>query len=259
MHANKMKLYHYTKFSNFCSIWILQKLKFSEWTNSNDVYEREKIYNFTQHSKEYKGKMFPSEVFRQFVQNVFKEVEHYKQISFCLDYKEFEGFASPMMWGHYARDYQRSGVCLEIDSSKIKFPQSSKIYWKKVSYRKNLMPTHVGGVDVGMRNAAELFVVKNRDNLFFKKHWHWKYENEYRIVSKECEELDISGAITSVYVLGGDNVTLQSVSRIIMDSEKVGFLNIGGLKSLRLNSMNLYDYNSIQEEIKYINEKGGLS
>ena len=52
MHANKMKLYHYTKFSNFCSIWIQQKLKFSEWTNSNDVYEREKIYNFTQHSKE---------------------------------------------------------------------------------------------------------------------------------------------------------------------------------------------------------------
>ena len=77
-----MKLYHYTKFSNFCSIWIQQKLKFSEWTNSNDVYEREKIYNFTQHSKEYKGKMFPSEVFQQFVQNVFKEVEHYKQISF---------------------------------------------------------------------------------------------------------------------------------------------------------------------------------
>ena len=103
------------------------------------------------------------------------------------------------------------------------------------------MPTHVGGVDVGMRNAAELFVVKNRDNLFFKKHWHWKYENEYRIVSK-----------------GGDNVTLQSVSRIIMASEKVGFLNIGGLKSLRLNSMNLYDYNSMHEEIKYLNETGGL-
>jgi hypothetical protein len=254
-----MKLYHYTTFTNFCSIWIQQKLKFSGWTNCNDVYEREKMYNFTLQSKEYKGKRFSDEVFRQFTQNVFKEVELYRQISFCLDYKDIKGYASPMMWGHYARDYQRSGVCLEIDSSKIKFPQIPKIYRKKVSYRKNLTPTHVGGVDAEMKNAAELFVVKNRNNLFFKKHWHWKYENEYRIVSKECEELDISGAITSVYVLGEDDVTLQSVNRIIMDSEKVGFLNVGGLKSLRLNSMNLYDYNSIQEEIKYINEIGGLS
>ena len=254
-----MKLYHYTTFTNFCSIWIQQKLKFSGWTNCNDVYEREKMYNFTLQSKEYKGKRFSDEVFRQFTQNVFKEVELYRQISFCLDYKDIKGYASPMMWGHYARDYQRSGVCLELDSSKIVFPTSRKIFKKKVSYRRDLMATHVGGVDAEREDAAQTFVIENRDNLFFRKHWHWKYENEYRIVSKECEELDISGAITSVYVLGEDDVTLQSVNRIIMDSEKVGFLNVGGLKSLRLNSMNLYDYNSIQEEIKYINEIGGLS
>lgn len=254
-----MKLYHYTTFTNFCSIWIQQKIKFSGWTNCNDVYEREKMYNFTLQSKEYKGKRFSDEVFRQFTQNVFKEVELYRQISFCLDYKDIKGYASPMMWGHYARDYQRSGVCLELDSSKIVFPTSRKIFKKKVSYRRDLMATHVGGVDAEREDAAQTFVIENRDNLFFRKHWHWKYENEYRIVSKECEELDISGAITSVYVLGEDDVTLQSVNRIIMDSEKVGFLNVGGLKSLRLNSMNLYDYNSIQEEIKYINEIGGLS
>ena len=254
-----MKLYHYTTFTNFCSIWIQQKIKFSGWTNCNDVYEREKMYNFTLQSKEYKGKRFSDEVFRQFTQNVFKEVELYRQISFCLDYKDIKGYASPMMWGHYARDYQRSGVCLELDSSKIVFPTSRKIFKKKVSYRRDLMATHVGGVDAEREDAAQTFVIENRNNLFFRKHWHWKYENEYRIVSKECEELDISGAITSVYVLGEDDVTLQSVNRIIMDSEKVGFLNVGGLKSLRLNSMNLYDYNSIQEEIKYINEIGGLS
>ena len=254
-----MKLYHYTTFTNFCSIRIQQKLKFSGWTNCNDVYEREKMYNFTLQSKEYKGKRFSDEVFRQFTQNVFKEVELYRQISFCLDYKDIKGYASPMMWGHYARDYQRSGVCLELDSSKIVFPTSRKIFKKKVSYRRDLMATHVGGVDAEREDAAQTFVIENRNNLFFRKHWHWKYENEYRIVSKECEELDISEAITSVYVLGEDNITLQSVNRIIMDSEKVGFLNVGGLKSLRLNSMNLYDYNSIQEEIKYINEKGGLS
>ena len=41
-----MKLYHYTTFTNFCSIWIQQKLNFSEWTNCNDVFEREKVYEF---------------------------------------------------------------------------------------------------------------------------------------------------------------------------------------------------------------------
>ena len=135
-----MKLYHYTTFSSFCSIWIQQKLRFSEWTNCNDVYEREKIYNFTLQSKEYKGKKFSAEVFHQFTQDVFKEVGLYRQISFCLDYKDVKGYASPMMWGHYARDYQRSGVCLELDSSKIKYPRNTKIYKKKVSYRKDLMP-----------------------------------------------------------------------------------------------------------------------
>ncbi len=67
-----MKLYHYTKFANFCSIWIQQKLTFSEWMNCNDIYEREKIYNFTLQSKEYNGKMFSPEVIEQFVKNVFE-------------------------------------------------------------------------------------------------------------------------------------------------------------------------------------------
>lgn len=250
-----MKLYHYTTFSNFCSIWIQQKLKFSEWTNSNDVYEREKIYNFTQKSKEYNGKQFPIELFRDFYQKVFKEVELYRQISFCLDYKDFKGYASPMMWGHYGRDYQRSGVCIELDSDKIPLPKNTKIYSKKVSYSKKLLATHVGGVDAEKDDAASLFVVKNRNNLFFKKHWHWRFENEYRIISKECKELDISKAITAVYVLGEDDVTLQAVNRIIMDSEKVEFLNVGGLKRLNLNSMNLYDYISLKEEMKRYNEK----
>ena len=250
-----MRLYHYTTFANFCSIWIQQKLKFSEWTNSNDVYEREKIYNFTQKSKEYNGKQFSIEVLRKFYQNVFKEVELYHQISFCLDDKVFKGYASPMMWGHYGRDYQRSGVCLELDSDKIPFPKNAQIYKKKVSYSKKLIATHVGGVDAEMNDAAQLFVRKNRNNLFFRKHWHWKYENEYRMISKNCEELDISNAITAVYVLGEDDITKQAVSRIIMDSEKVEFLSVGGLNSLNLNPMNLFDYMSLKEELKNMNEK----
>lgn len=251
-----MKLYHYTTFANFCSIWIQQKLKFSEWTNCNDVYERDKVYNLTQQSREYNGIKFSVEVFRQFKQNVFEEVERYKQVSFCVDYKDMKGYASPMMWGHYARDYQRSGVCIEFDSLKIKssFP-NAKIYKGKVLYKKNLTPTPIDGVDEEKKDAAQTFVVKNRKQLFFQKHPHWKSENEYRYLSKNCDYLDVSDAITSVYVLNGDDVTLESVKRIIMDTHKVSFLQVGGLKSLGLNSMTLYDYEDLQETIRELNRK----
>ena len=93
--------------------------------------------------------------------------------------------------------------------------------------------------------------------MFFKKHWHWKYENEYRLISKECQELDISGAITSVYVMGEDDITLQSVKRIVMDSKMVEYLYVGGLNFLKLNSMSLYDKESLIEKMRNINENGG--
>ena len=131
-----MKLYHYTTFTNFCSIWIQQKLKFSEWANCNDVFEREKVFNFTKNSIIYNGKKCPPETFKKFYLNVLEEIKRYKQVSFSKDYRDgIEGFASPMMWGHYARDYQRSGVCIELDSSKIKMPKRVKIYKKEVSYK----------------------------------------------------------------------------------------------------------------------------
>lgn len=250
-----MKLYHYTTFANFCSIWMQQKLKFSEWTNCNDVYERDKVYSLTLQSKERNGKKFSVEVFRQFKQNVFKEVEQYKQVSFCLDYKDMKGYASPLMWGHYARDYQRSGVCIEFDSLKIK-PSSPgvKIYKKKVSYKKKLTATKIGGVNLEEADAAQTFVIKNRKQLFFQKHPHWKSENEYRYLSKNCEYLDVSDAIVSVYVLNGDDVTLESVKRIVVDTHKVSFLKVSG-ESLGLNSMTISEYEDLQETIREFNRK----
>ncbi|MBO5548570.1 MAG: DUF2971 domain-containing protein [Prevotella sp.] len=166
-----------------------------------------------------------------------------------------KGYASPMMWGHYARDYQRSGVCIEIDSLKIKssYP-NAKIYKGKVFYKINLTATEIGGVNQEKADAAQTFVVKNRKQLFFQKHPHWKPENEYRYLSKNCDYLDISDAITMVYVLNGDEVTLESVKRIVMDTHKVSFLQVGG-KSLGLNPMTIYDYDDLQETMRELNRK----
>ena len=40
-----------------------------------------------------------------------------------------------------------------------------------------------------------------------------------------------------------------------MDTHKVSFLQVGGLKSLGLNSMTLYDYEDIQGLINELNRK----
>lgn len=245
-----MKLYHYTTFTNFCSIWIQQKLKFSEWTNCNDVFERQKILNFTQSSREFNGKVSPPETFKKFVSDVFEEIQMYKQVSFTKDYRDgIEGYASPMMWGHYARDYQRSGVCVELDAAKIKMPPKVIIYKRGVRYSKTLLSTDVCGVDAERYDAAQTFVENNINQLFFIKHFHWKYENEYRYLSKEPGvALDISDAIMSVYVLGEDDITLRLVKRIITDTQKISFLNVGGLKTLKLTPLNLYEIEELRKD-----------
>lgn len=57
-----------------------------------------------------------------------------------------------------------------------------------------------------------------------------------------------------VYVLNGDEVTLESVKRIVMDTHKVSFLQVGG-KSLGLNPMTIYDYDDLKETMRELNRK----
>ena len=138
-------------------------------------------------------------------------------------------------------------------------PPKTIIYKKGVKYSKTLLATHVGGVDAEKYDAAQTFVENNINQLFFVKHYHWRYENEYRYLSKEPDAaLDISDAITSVYVLGEDDITLQLVKRIIIDTQKISFLNVGGLKTLKLNPLNLYEIEELKEEMDYLNSHGGI-
>lgn len=249
-----MKIYHYTKFNNFCSIWIQQKLLFSEWTNSNDIYEREKIYNLTQDSNKFHDKVFSFQTFRKLIDEVFKEVARYKQVSFCLDFEDLKGYESPMMWGQYARDYQRSGVCIELESTKLKvIPNGSDIYEGKVCYKEMLSPTDIINVDIEESDAIQNYVIKNKDSLFFQKHYHWSHENEYRIISKNADYIDISHAITHVYVLNTDEITVECVKRITKNSKKVELISVGGINNVHMSSTNLYTLEHDRAELQKLN------
>ena len=99
-----MTLYHYTTLDNFFLIWESKALRFSYSKNTNDYFEREKTYVFCQDTFTYKGKPLDRTYFKDFRQSIGKELERYRQVSFCLDYsRKMPGYASPMMWGQYAR------------------------------------------------------------------------------------------------------------------------------------------------------------
>ena len=68
--------------------------------------------------------------------------------------------------------------------------------------------------------------------MFFTKHRHWEHENEYRFISKDCNEIDISEAIIGVYVLDKDSTTMEEVRKCVKDSLKVYFITIGGFNGL---------------------------
>ncbi len=223
---------------------------FTEWMKCNDVYERAKTLRISQSSFVYKNKTFTTEDLNGFSKKVFKELEAYKQVSFCRDYDDMKGCLSPMMWGHYARDYKRSGVCIELDSEKIKpNKKENKIYKDKVKYDENLPIPNVSGIEMDKEGAEQEFIFNNKEILFFRKHPHWEAEKEYRFISKDCESLDISDAITSVYVLEDDEVTSQAVELIVKNTIMISLLCVGGIDGKKLNSINMYELNEIKRNL----------
>lgn len=124
-----MTLYHYTTLNNFFSIWESKTLRFSYSKNTNDYYEREKAFVYDQGKFAEKKKVWGYLSFKTIRNLVSAELEKYRQISFCLDYsKKMPGYASPMMWGQYARSKKggkwQNGDKLELESDKT-FPSPS--------------------------------------------------------------------------------------------------------------------------------------
>ena len=132
-----MTLYHYTTLNNFFSIWESKVLRFSYSKNTNDFFEREKTYVVGLDTFSYKGEPLSRTLFKEFNKGVGEELNRYRQVSFCLDYsRNLPGYASPMMWGQYARsrDEERkwqNGVCLALNSEKIARP-STLFFERKV-------------------------------------------------------------------------------------------------------------------------------
>jgi hypothetical protein len=254
-----MKLYHYTTFANFCSIWESNTLRFSYSKNTNDYFEREKSFVYSQGEFAKKEKVWGYLSFETIRNLVTAELEKYRQISFCLDYsKKIPGYASPMMWGQYARSKEddgkwQDGVCIELDSEMLDRP-SNFIFEHRINYPIKVKSPYLHRVDFTRENAAERFVVKYRNMLFFTKHKHWEHEREYRFVSKFEDEIGIANAITGLYVLGFNSPILNRIEEVVKDDSLINFLIITGTEDRILESINLKWYRDTLELMKQMNE-----
>lgn len=193
-----MKLYHYTSFNTFIKIWHTKSLLFQPFYNVNDRLERSKFVKIPDFSSQSADKL--RELDEQLVQ--------YRQISLVVDYnKRIKGFMSSMMWGHYGD--KGNGVCIELDYDKLNLLDQT-IIKNKVDYSIEIKAPTLKKEDDILN-----FIDTHIDYFFFQKTKEWEGENEYRLVSRIQTELDISNAISAVYMFEYKRPETQTVLKLV--------------------------------------------
>lgn len=201
-----MNLYHYTSFDTFVKIWLSGKLRFGEVQNVNDIQE----YGLPISAPTYPQRALILK---------FDELRlKYKQISLAMDFDDMEGCMSTLMWAYYAD--KSKGVCIRLDSEKIDF---SDCLHSPVTYNKTQ-----NGIKIGQKisTTSELrkFIIDNKEDIFFTKYANWDRENEYRIVSDKLDYLDISEAITGIYLTSYKSMECVFVEELV--NEKVDIFHL---------------------------------
>lgn len=159
-----MILYHYTSVEKFKLIWSSKTIWFAPAETTNDFFERFKTFVLSQDTFKCNGKQLDRSRFEHFDEKIRAELSKYRQVSFSYDYDDgLKGYASPMMWGQYAwhkkGEEWLNGVCIAIDSDKIKKPPLA--HPDKVRYSFTLESPLVENIDYTKEDAAALFVERN--------------------------------------------------------------------------------------------------
>jgi len=197
------KLYHYTSFETFVRIWLSKQLKFGDVKNINDINESNRM--FSSYSLDFENTF----LLMKAVQN---ETISYKQISLTMDFDTLKkGCMSPIMWGYYGD--KRNGVCIELDFDKIIFENS--MLYHKVKYVKHLKESHHIPQLLNSVMNIQSYVLKNKNEIFFTKLNDWKGENEFRIISKVDNFLDISKAISAIYITKNDSQECLFIEQLV--------------------------------------------
>lgn len=206
------RLYHYTSFDKFLKIFYGQKLKFGAAVNMNDIMEANR--KLVSNSITQLPLLFALE----------DTIASYKQISFTMDFDSLiKGCMSNSLWYHYGD--KRNGVCIEFDFDKLKSQMPKNTKHGIVSYKYLLQDSLILPSSVETIREVEIFVRKNRKEIFFTKTKEWKYENEYRIISQNEEFLHFNDAILAVYFTNNDSEYVRVVEEISKGKFPVKYIN----------------------------------
>lgn len=198
-------LYHFTK-SETALIHILPhlSLKLSNYLNSNDPKENKTFgfWSIYENCNEFKKNKIKNSL------ELFLN-KNCKHLCFSMDYQNpnssiwINGFDHPTMWAHYGGNSK--GICLAINKQAFleenpnlicyevkyepyfKFPQIDEYKWsdKKDDYFKE-------------------FLTENSELLFFRKHNHWSFEHEFKVIEiGQREYCTIKKSLVGIY-LGAD-------------------------------------------------------
>lgn len=206
------KLYHTTSLNSFMLIWAKKRLKFAPFTGVNDMKEKTLL---TRHESPQRLPMIFA------MQDVRKA---YKQISFTMDFdSSIKGCTSPLLWGVYGD--RNKGVCIELDYNKLNLP--TNCFHDIVEYENRTRHQIEIPKDVVSINSLKSFIRAHQKELFFVKDKCWEHENEYRIISDAAEYLDITDAITSVYVADLDGLAFEMVDELLKNTNiKFGYVHV---------------------------------
>lgn len=197
-------IYHFTS-AEIALLKILpqQRLLFNSVTKVNDPLENKKygMNDIFENHDQFKSDSF-KELFVQYLENTPKV------ICFTSDYFDKErkiymnGYYHPVLWENYAKKH--TGVCLvlrkdilissliaETDHNGI-VEYDSKVYFPRIE-------SSLGNMNHD-KESIKLYFKDNYKDLFYRKHYHWRDEDEFRILSFGTEEyIDIHDALEGIY------------------------------------------------------------
>lgn len=234
-------LYHYTSVEVFDKIWKGKQLKFGPTANVNDLQELIKRIEF---SPEQGIALY---AFRNIV-------NRYKQISFTMDFDTYiKGCMSSMMWAHYGD--MKKGVCIEFEYDKLNF--SDDMLHGRVEYAETVHNMIALTDDITTIKKLREYIIQNKRVLFFTKDNSWAPENEFRVISDENDWLDVSNAVSSVYLTENDSINCRIAEKIVGGEIPVKFLDYHPSK-LGLLPITKYTKSSREQNIRAAAKEGNI-
>jgi hypothetical protein len=246
-----MKVYHYTKYDTFIDKILPNKqLKFGDFKETNDPSEFIRYCSLA-------GSTLPHNKQKLLSEQFFKEIFSYKALCFSMSNDKREGWQLPCMWAHYGNNHK--DICIELDLDQL--PKiniiSGPIHYDDSYSIRNF---NFKSGDSDEKKIVNDYIIENTEQLFFKKERDWEIEQEYRFISKSEEYLDITNAITAVY-MGVRNLWDSEKAKSLYKLLEHESIELYFLESKRenngryLNSYELYSYIDVRDRNIAIFEK----